>query len=354
MSGTPEPQVPGLATVTAASPGYGELLVVVHIANPNGSPVTSYTATCGTKTAPSTSRIPPPDQDPGELIVSGLTNGTQYSCTAYATNAIGNGPFGTRDRDPGTATPGTTVVRLDRPRKRIPHHQLRGSLQFRYAHQQLYGDLRLLEHHGERVDPFGHGNRSDCRWHLQLHLLCHRLGRELRCHRWGGQAGAPDAPAISSVLSQDGQLTVQYGAIGTSTTGYTATCGTQSVTVNGNTTWATVTGLTDGIDYSCTVVATNAAGSGPASAAASGTPSPTGKLSPRRPAASLTAVSCPSTSECVAVGAGGSSESDGLVELSSDGGTTFTDEPVPTGTPPLEAVSCFDTSHCVAVGGRRP
>jgi photosystem II stability/assembly factor-like uncharacterized protein len=62
-------------------------------------------------------------------------------------------------------------------------------------------------------------------------------------------------------------------------------------------------------------------------------------------------VSCPTTSECVAVGQGVSSGTLGLVEVSSDGGQTFTDEPVPMGTPQLKAVTCFDAMHCIAVGG---
>ena len=51
------------------------------------------------------------------------------------------------------------------------------------------------------------------------------------------------------------------------------------------------------------------------------------------------------------MGQGGPSQMSGLVELSTDGGATFTDEPVPAGTPSLEGVTCIDTLHCLAVGG---
>jgi photosystem II stability/assembly factor-like uncharacterized protein len=168
---------------------------------------------------------------------------------------------------------------------------------------------------------------------------------------WGGQAGPPDATTITAVLSQDGQLTVEYDAVGTSTTGYTVTCGTQTVTVNGSTTWATVPDLTDGTPYSCTVIATNAAGSGPTSPSAAGTPESVSSSPTPSAGGEFIGISCPSTSTCVAVGAAGPSDSTGLVEVSTDGGQTFTDEPVPAGTPELNAVSCVDVLHCTAVGG---
>jgi hypothetical protein len=61
------------------------------------------------------------------------------------------------------------------------------------------------------------------------------------------------------------------------------------------------------------------------------------------------AIACPSTTLCVAVGQGTNGE--GLVEKSTDGGATFTDEPVPANLPALYGVACPDVTHCIAVGG---
>ena len=61
------------------------------------------------------------------------------------------------------------------------------------------------------------------------------------------------------------------------------------------------------------------------------------------------AITCPSTSDCVAVGQG--TNGVGLVEVSNNGGASFTDEPVPAGLPALFGVSCPDNAHCYAVGG---
>ena len=61
------------------------------------------------------------------------------------------------------------------------------------------------------------------------------------------------------------------------------------------------------------------------------------------------AIACPSTTDCVAVGQG--TDGGGLVEVSNNGGASFTDEPVPAGLPALFGVACPDVTHCFAVGG---
>ena len=75
---------------------------------------------------------------------------------------------------------------------------------------------------------------------------------------------------------------------------------------------------------------------------------------------SLFAVSCPSPSVCTAVGGStgpgessgdfGPGEGPGVVLKSTDGGTGWTPQTLPTGTGPLSAVSCASTSVCEALG----
>ncbi|HEY1652962.1 MAG TPA: sialidase family protein [Acidimicrobiales bacterium] len=60
------------------------------------------------------------------------------------------------------------------------------------------------------------------------------------------------------------------------------------------------------------------------------------------------AVSCASSTVCVAVG--GTSSQGALIERSTDGGSTFTLDSVPTGAPELTGVDCDTSLHCVAVG----
>lgn len=78
-------------------------------------------------------------------------------------------------------------------------------------------------------------------------------------------AGPPDMPTGVSAVSGNASARVAWSAPkdnGSSITGYTVTAspGGRSVTVDGDLTAATVTGLTNGVAYTFTVVATNAVG----------------------------------------------------------------------------------------------
>ncbi|OGT13239.1 MAG: hypothetical protein A3F73_07820 [Gallionellales bacterium RIFCSPLOWO2_12_FULL_59_22] len=151
------------ATVTFAAPG-----------STGGSAITGYTANCGGIT--NTGAASP-------ITVTGLTNGTAYTCTVTATNAVGTGAASDASN---SVTPATV----------------------------------------------------------------------------------PGAPAIGTATAGNAQATVAFTAPGTggsAITGYTANCG--GITNTGASSPITVTGLTNGAAYTCTVAATNAAGTGAASGA---------------------------------------------------------------------------------------
>lgn len=84
---------------------------------------------------------------------------------------------------------------------------------------------------------------------------------------------APDAPGQPSVVAGDAQIVVTFAVPtndgGSPITGYSATCTSSDGGVPGTNTAAaspiTVTGLTNGKTYSCSVRATNLTGTGPAS-----------------------------------------------------------------------------------------
>jgi photosystem II stability/assembly factor-like uncharacterized protein len=59
---------------------------------------------------------------------------------------------------------------------------------------------------------------------------------------------------------------------------------------------------------------------------------------------SIFAISCASTLDCVAVGSGS------VILTSSNGGSTWTSQSVPSGITSLQGVSCASTSNCVAIG----
>ena len=85
----------------------------------------------------------------------------------------------------------------------------------------------------------------------------------------------PDAPTITSATASSGQIEVAFTAgnlNGSTLTQYTASCGSASAT--GTSTPVTVTGLTNGVAYTCTVTAgSNQGDSAASSASSSATPS---------------------------------------------------------------------------------
>lgn len=94
-------------------------------------------------------------------------------------------------------------------------------------------------------------------------------------------ATVPDAPTIGTVSPGDGSASVAFTPPasngGAAITGYTATCTASgaSATGTGATSPVTVSGLTNGTQYACSVIATNARGNSPASASANVTPAST-------------------------------------------------------------------------------
>lgn len=94
----------------------------------------------------------------------------------------------------------------------------------------------------------------------------------------GGAATVPGAPVIGTVTAGDASATVSFTAPasngGSAITGYTATCtAAGSLVKSGTASPITVTGLTNGTAYTCSVTATNAVGTGAASGGVAVTPS---------------------------------------------------------------------------------
>jgi hypothetical protein len=86
-------------------------------------------------------------------------------------------------------------------------------------------------------------------------------------------ADVPGAPVITGIQVQDGQLLVSFEANadnGSPIVSYEVSCGSESAV--GTQSPIAVTNLDNGIQYSCSVIATNAQGESQASGSLSGTP----------------------------------------------------------------------------------
>ena len=180
---------PAAPTIGTATPGDAQASVAFTApTSTGGSAITGYTATCtatGQTTRAGTGSASP-------IVVTSMTNGTVYSCTVIATNAVGNSPASTA----ATVTPRTI----------------------------------------------------------------------------------PGAPTIGAATAGNTTASIAFTAPasngGAAITGYTVTCTATGQTKPGTGTSSpiSVTALTNGTQYSCSVVATNAAGNSSASGSVSVTP----------------------------------------------------------------------------------
>jgi YVTN family beta-propeller protein len=80
-------------------------------------------------------------------------------------------------------------------------------------------------------------------------------------------ADVPGVPTISAIVPGNAQATISFSAFnsGSTITSYTVTCNPGSIIATGSSSPITVTGLTNGTTYTCTVTATNSVGTSSAS-----------------------------------------------------------------------------------------
>jgi len=97
--------LPGAPIIGTAVAGNGQVNVAFTApASDGGSPITGYTATCGTRSA-SGSASP--------ISVIGLINGASASCSVRATNAVGSGPASALSNSVTPGLPGAYAVVAD-------------------------------------------------------------------------------------------------------------------------------------------------------------------------------------------------------------------------------------------------
>ncbi len=270
--------VPGAPTGVSATAGNAQATVSFTApASNGGSAITSYTATStpGSFTGTLT------QAGSGTITVTGLTNGTAYTFTVKATNAIGTGAASATSNSVtyvivpgaptiGTATPGNTLatVSFTAPASNG------GSAITSYTATSSPGSFTgtLNQAGSGTIIVTGLTNGTAYTFTVKA---TNAIGT--------GAASAasnsvnytvPGVPTIATATAGAGQASVPFTAPasngGPAITSYTATSNPDNITGILNQAGSgtiTVTGLTAGTSYTFTVKATNAAGTGAASAA---------------------------------------------------------------------------------------
>ena len=243
----------------------GDQQVTVSWSKPSsegGTPVTGYTVTASPdgQTCTTTGAL--------SCTVTGLTNGTPYSFTAVATNAVGDSP-------PATSAPVTPAGVPDQPAAPTAVH---GDAQAVVSWTAASDNGSPVTGYRVAASPGGHSctttgalsctvtGLTNGTPHGFTVVATNAVGTS-PASAWSAPvtpAGVPDQPAAPAAVHGDAQAAVSWAAAsdnGSPVTGYTVTAspGGQTCTTTGSLS-CTVTGLNNGNPYTFTVVATNAVG----------------------------------------------------------------------------------------------
>jgi hypothetical protein len=264
---------PGPPTGVSATAGNGQATVTWTAPSNGGSPITSYavissadniTDVAGTATS---------------ATVTGLTNGTSYTFTVQAYNAVGYSAL---------SAPSNAVTPVGPPAAPVVSGWTVGNGEITIdwsapdndGGEPLTGYTITMQPGGATYQAAATATSdtitglTDGTSYTFSMTAANSLGTGPASAAVGPviPLALPGAPTGVSAVAASGSATVTWTPPtdeSNEVTGYTVTTspGDASLTVPGTATAATVTGLTNGTSYTFTVTATNATGTGPASAA---------------------------------------------------------------------------------------
>jgi hypothetical protein len=265
--------VPGAPTAVTAAAGDAQAIVNFSApASDGGSNITAFTASCtdGVNTLIATGPASP-------LTIAPLVNGIEYTCTVTATNAEGTGAASS----PATVTPASVPgAPTD-----LAATAGNGSATLTFVAPASTGGSAIIDYSATCSDGVASFSATAANSPITVSGLSN--GTTYSCSvtarnaEGSGPASAPasvvpvtvpGAPTAGGAASGNAQAVVSFAAPatngGSAITSYTARCtdGTTTFLATGTASPLTVTGLTNGTTYSCTVTATNAQGEGAASA----------------------------------------------------------------------------------------
>ena len=260
---------PGAPMGATATPGNGQATIsFMPPASNGGGAITLYTSTC--TASGQTTRIDNAGTSP--IVATGLTNGVQYSCAVTATNSAGAGAAATVLVTPrtvpdapmiGPATPGDAQASIA------------------FTVPAFNGGANITAYTAictSMTQP----TRSASAASSPIVVTSMVNGSAYSCSvtatnpaGTGAASGTvavtprtvPGAPTAPIGTVYDSRAIVSFippvSDGGSAITGYTVSCNGNSINVSGGASPITLTGLTNGVTYTCTVAANNAAGSAP-------------------------------------------------------------------------------------------
>ncbi|MFG6466295.1 fibronectin type III domain-containing protein [Roseateles sp. BYS87W] len=254
---------PGAPTVGTATAGNTQASVTFTAPGSNGgASITGYTVTANPGGATGSGAASP-------ITVTGLTNGTAYTFTVTATNSAGTGSASAASNvatpkagqtitfaNPGAQNFGTTpTLNATSDSALTPTFS---SATTGVCTITSGGALTFVTSGTCTINADQAGNGS--------YLAAATVSRSFTVN-----AVVPGAPTMGTATAGSGQASVSFTAPasngGSAITSYTVTSSPGGITASGAASPITVTGLSNGTTYTFTVVATNGAGTGGASAA---------------------------------------------------------------------------------------
>ncbi|WP_386065829.1 fibronectin type III domain-containing protein [Tahibacter sp. UC22_41] len=265
--------VPNAPTGVVATRGNAQVSVAfVAPANNGGSAITGYTATCGSQSQTGTA---------SPLVVSGLTNGTPVTCTVKAANDVGEGAVSASSNSvtPATVPDAPTGVVATRGNAQVSVAFVAPTNNGGSAVTSYTASCGSQSQNGTAspivVTGLANGTPVTCTVKATNAV---GTGAASAASSPVTPAAVPGAPQLASAVgTADGSgavltFTAPADNGGSAITGYVASCTPGTHTTNGAASPLTVTGLTPGTAYTCTVVATNKLGAGSVSNVLSVTP----------------------------------------------------------------------------------
>jgi uncharacterized protein (TIGR02145 family) len=262
--------VPGAPTIGSAVAGNAQASVSFTVPSTDGgSAITGYTVTSNPGAITRTGSSSP-------IIVTGLTNGTSYTFTVVATNAVGNSAASAASNAvtpvtvPGAPTIGSAVAGNAQASVSFTAPSITGGSAITgYTVTSNPGGVTGTGS-GTPITVTGLTNGTSYTFTV---VATNAVGNSASSAASNAvtPVTVPGTPTAVVATAGNAQASVSFTAPsitgGSAITGYTVTSNPGGVTGTGSGSPITVTGLINGTSYTFTVVATNAVGNSAASAA---------------------------------------------------------------------------------------